>query len=103
MVSTTGIAVSSKTELRFPITGPGGHGRQIIHQLVDQVECFSGKVNLDLLAYNSIEMQLFRIVLTPLCIQVAELAVGIKLLIFCVATVLVAAPQEDERHVLTGA
>ena len=31
MVSTTGIAVSSKTELRFPVTGPGGHGRQIIH------------------------------------------------------------------------
>ena len=30
-VSTTGMVVSSKTDLRFPITGQWEHGAQIIH------------------------------------------------------------------------
>ena len=30
-VSTTGIVVSLKTDLRFPVTGQQGHGRRIIH------------------------------------------------------------------------
>jgi hypothetical protein len=30
-VSTTGMAVSLKTDLRFPISGQWGHGDRIIH------------------------------------------------------------------------
>ena len=30
-VSTTGMAVSLKTDLRFPVTGQQGHGGRIIH------------------------------------------------------------------------
>ena len=33
-VSTTGMAVSLKTDLRFPISGQWGHGDRIIHTYV---------------------------------------------------------------------
>jgi hypothetical protein len=32
-VSTTGMAVSLKTDLRFPISGQWGHGDRIIHSV----------------------------------------------------------------------
>ena len=34
MVSTTGMVVSLKTDLRFPESGQQGHGAQIIHVLI---------------------------------------------------------------------
>lgn len=40
-VSTTGMAVSLKTDLRFPISGQWGHGDRIIHTLVT-ILIFSG-------------------------------------------------------------
>ena len=38
-VSTTGMVVSQKTDLRFPVTGQQGHGHRII-QYVQQQEVF---------------------------------------------------------------
>lgn len=37
-VSTTGMAVSLKTDLRFPISGQWGHGDRIIHEWLQTVE-----------------------------------------------------------------
>jgi len=34
-VSTTGMAVSLKTDLRFPISGQQGLGARIIHNVID--------------------------------------------------------------------
>ena len=36
MVSTTGMVVSLKTDLRFPESGQQGHGAQIIQRLLPQ-------------------------------------------------------------------
>ena len=38
-VSTTGMAVSLKTDLRFPISGQWGHGDRIIHLGSDNRDC----------------------------------------------------------------
>jgi len=39
-VSTTGMAVSLKTDLRFPISGQWGHGDRIIQQIHSQLEIY---------------------------------------------------------------
>lgn len=35
-VSTTGMVVSQKTDLRFPVTGQQGHGHRIIQNVIMQ-------------------------------------------------------------------
>ena len=41
MVSTTGMVVSLKTDLRFPESGQQGHGAQIIHKSILHSNCYA--------------------------------------------------------------
>ena len=50
-VSTTGMAVSLKTDLRFPISGQWGHGDRIIHMGQIYVEGDAGAEKYCVLSY----------------------------------------------------
>ena len=53
MVSTTGMVVSLKTDLRFPESGQQGHGAQIIHRLNQAT--FAEKAGISLSIYSKWE------------------------------------------------
>lgn len=52
-VSTTGMAVSLKTDLRFPESGQHGHGSRIIHSTKDIKNNIGGGPMSDIIKFNS--------------------------------------------------